>query len=160
MLGSPRPGRFRTALATAAAADRRRAPIRWRDRSSRVPLRWRGPRLEPVDSPLEIEEYQPIVEVVSHTWQGSYGKFPNIKFMITDGCTEMLMRVSYRRTECPILFFSKKGPFNSRFLNVGRKIKLIDYTTELEHGKGGDTCPTVHIEKLRAEPRKVQGKSK
>ena len=109
---------------------------------------------------MEIEEYQPIVEVVSRTWHGSYGKFPNIKFMISDGSTEMLMRVSYRRTECPILFFPKKGPFNSGFLNVGRKIKLIDYTTELEHEKGGDTCPTVHIEKLRAEPRNVQGKSK
>jgi hypothetical protein len=103
---------------------------------------------------LDIDEFQPVVEIVSRTWHGSYGKFPNIRFLVSDGSQEMTMRVSYRRSEFPVLFFSKNGPFNCGRLNKGKRIKLIDYTCSLAHEKGGTTCPTIFLEKLRAEPRK------
>ena len=103
---------------------------------------------------LVIDEFQPVVEIVSRTWHGNYGKFPNIRFLVTDGSQEMTMRVSYRRSEFPVLFFSKNGPFNCGRLNRGKRIKLIDYTCSLAHEKGGTSCATIYIEKLRAEPRK------
>jgi hypothetical protein len=107
---------------------------------------------------MMIEEFQPILQVVSRTWHGCYGRFPNIQFVVTDGSEEMTMRVSYRRTEFAVLFFSKKGPFNRGSLNVGRKIKLLDYTTELRKEKGGCMGPIIRIEKFRSEPRKAVSK--
>ena len=104
---------------------------------------------------MAIDEFQPILQVVSRTWHGSFGRFPNIMFLVTDGSQEMSMRVSYRRTEFPILFFGKRGPFHRGCLNVGRKIKLLDYTMELKYEKDGTASPTIHIEKFRSEPRKV-----
>jgi hypothetical protein len=38
---------------------------------------------------LDIDEFQPVVEIVSRTWHGNYGKFPNIRFVVTDGVKEM-----------------------------------------------------------------------
>jgi hypothetical protein len=105
---------------------------------------------------MDIPEFQPTVQVVSRTWYGSYGRFPNIKFEVSDGSGEnMNMRVSYRRPEFPARFFAKNGPFNGGRLNAGNKIKLLDYTCGLEHEKGGTTCPTIYVEKLRSEPKKV-----
>ena len=43
---------------------------------------------------MSIDEFQPILQAVSRTWLGSYGNFPNIKFIVTDGTEEMTMRVS------------------------------------------------------------------
>ena len=60
---------------------------------------------------MAIEEFQPVVEIVSRTWHGTYGRFPNIKFGVSDGCDEMTMRVSYRRKDHAILFFFQKGTF-------------------------------------------------
>jgi hypothetical protein len=47
---------------------------------------------------MAIDEFQPILQVVSRTWHGTYGRFPNIQFVVTDGSEEMTMRVSYHRT--------------------------------------------------------------
>jgi hypothetical protein len=107
---------------------------------------------------LVLDEFQPIVQVVSRTWHGSYGKFPNLQFVVTDGTDEMSMRVSYRTTEIPILFFSKKGPFNSGHLNKGKKFKLLDYTCDLQYEKGGTSLPIIYVEKIRPEPRKAIAK--
>ena len=57
---------------------------------------------------MAIEEFQPILQVVSRTWLGSYGRFPNIKFVVTGGSEEMTMRVSYRKTEFPVIFLVRK----------------------------------------------------
>jgi hypothetical protein len=107
---------------------------------------------------LDIDEYQPVVQIFSRTWHGSYGRFPNIKFVVTDGTDKMSMRVSYRCSEFAKRFFSKTGPFHSGRLNVGKKIKLIDYTCDLHHEKGGISCPTIYVENLRAEPKKTVAK--
>ena len=103
---------------------------------------------------MAIEEFQPIVQIVSRTWHGSNGRFPNIKFVITDGSEEMTMRVSHRRIEFAVLFFAKKGPYHSVRLNVGKKIRLLDYTCDVEHEKGGSSSPIIFIEKVRSEPRR------
>jgi hypothetical protein len=104
---------------------------------------------------LKLNEFQPVLQVHSATWLGTFGKYPAIRFIVMDGDGDsMAMFVSYRLPGSLKFIFSKNGPFRTGRLNAGKKFRLLDYTTIIHRNKDGSTEPRVLFEKIRTEPRR------
>ena len=59
---------------------------------------------------LQLNKFQPVLQVQSATWLGAFGKYPAIRFMVMDGDGDsMAMFVSYRIPSSLKLIFSKNG---------------------------------------------------
>jgi len=103
---------------------------------------------------LQLVEFQPVLQVHSATWLGTFGKYPAICFIVKDGDGDLMdMYISYRLS-CSLKFiYSKNGPFHTGRLNAGKKFRLLDYTTIMHRNKDGTVEPRILLEKLRTEPR-------
>jgi hypothetical protein len=104
---------------------------------------------------LNITEYQPVLEVLELIWLGTWKKFPKIKLIVTDGIAKMEMQIGFRNVERKTEFFRKKGPLFTGRLNIGKRFRLLDYTTEVDESG----CPIVFLERMRAAPKKVTNKN-
>jgi hypothetical protein len=103
---------------------------------------------------LQLNEYQPILKISELTWNGTYSKYPNLTIMVTDGITQMMLRPSFRKAQFPKTFYGKKSPLYTGRMNVGRRLKLLDYTTSIWVDKKVIGHPCIFIEKMRAEPKR------
>lgn len=104
---------------------------------------------------LQLNEFQPVLQVHSATWLGTFGKYPAIRFIVLDGNGDsMAMFVSYRLPSSLKFIFSKNGPFRTGRLNSGKKFRLLDYTTIIHRNKDGSTESRILFEKIRTEPRR------
>ena len=107
---------------------------------------------------LQLNEYQPILEISELTWNGTFFKYPNLTIMVTDGVSQMMLRPSFRRPQFAKRFYGKRSPLYTGRMNVGRKIKLLDYSTSIWMDQKGFEHPCIYIEKIRIEPKgKKQG---
>jgi hypothetical protein len=102
-----------------------------------------------------LDEYQPVLEVRELIWLGTRGKFPKIKLIVTDGIETMEMQIGFRNPERTAEFFRKKGPLFSGKLNIGKRFRLLDYTTQLDDSGSA----IVFMERMRAAPKKVTSKT-
>ena len=104
---------------------------------------------------MDIQELNPILKVVSVEWQGMKDGFPNIRFVVTDGVSEAVMRPSKRRGYKQLrAFFSKRGYYRRGMLNKGRVFQLIDYTTKLVEEEA--TIMVERVKCTRLPSRKVE----
>jgi hypothetical protein len=93
---------------------------------------------------LVLNEYQPILEICELTWHGTYSKYPNLTMKVTDGVSTMLLRSSYINPAFHKRFFSKRSPLYSVKMNLGRKIRLMDYSTSIWVDPKGK-LPSVYL---------------
>jgi len=103
---------------------------------------------------IALNEYQPTLEVKELTWHGTFYRYPNLTIMVTDGLTSMLLRPSFRKSEFSKAFFAKRGALYTGRMNVGTRIKLLDYTTSIWVDREGITHPCIFVEKIKAEPKR------
>jgi hypothetical protein len=103
---------------------------------------------------LLLQEFQPVLQIHSVTWLGTFGKYPSLRFIVIDGDGDsMAMYMSHRIPHTLKSIFSKAGPFSTGRLNSGKRFRLLDYTTILHRNKDGTIEPRILIEKLRTQPR-------
>ena len=104
---------------------------------------------------LQLYEFQPVLQVHSATWLGTFGKYPSIRFIVMDGNGDsMVMFVSYRLPGALKYIFSKKGPFRTGRLNKGKKFRPLDYTTIIHRNNDGSTESCILVEKIHTKPRR------
>lgn len=112
---------------------------------------------------IELEEYNPVLEVVSTTWYGccSMG-LPVIEIMVKDANgDEMLMMATNRNRKITKAFLKRWGNKNGRKLNPGVRFKLLDYTTKVRQISqfNKEEAPIIFVESIRVEPKpKIQSK--
>ena len=109
---------------------------------------------------LSLNEYQPTLEVSELTWHGTFFRYPNLTIMVTDGKLQMMLRPSFRKKEFAKVFYAKQGHIYTGRMNVGMRIRLLDYTTSIWMSKDGVTHPCIFVEKIRPEPKRVSSKKK
>jgi hypothetical protein len=102
---------------------------------------------------MGIEEFQPVLEVRELVWLGTWSKFPRINIIVTDGLMSMEMRIGQRSPQARSAIFRKNGPLFSGKLNIGKRFRLLDYTTVMEKGK-----PMILLERIRAAPKRTSAK--
>lgn len=103
---------------------------------------------------LVLNEYKPVLEICELTWHGTYSKYPTLTIKVTDGVSTMLLRSSYRKPAFDKRFFSKRSPLYSGKMNLGMKIRLMDYSTSIWVDRKGVAHPCIFVEKLMAEPKR------
>jgi hypothetical protein len=109
---------------------------------------------------LVLNEYKPVLEIWELTWHGTYSKYPTLTIKVTDGVSTMLLRSSYRKPAFHKRFFSKRSPLYSGKMNLGMRIRLMDYSTSIWVDRKGGTYPCIFVEKMTAEPKRKCKKQK
>jgi hypothetical protein len=114
---------------------------------------------ELIDIPrVQLDEYKPILEVVSLVWLGSKNGCPLIKLIVTDGTTTMEMRPSQRNPTTTKHIFGKAGHLFKGKLNVGKRFRLLEYTTDSTLcSTTNKIVPAIFFEKVLPE---IQAKNK
>ena len=111
---------------------------------------------------MQLEEFNPVLEVVRTEWHGFSGVVPCIKIYVKDGSfQEILMMASYRTIATAKKFHKQWGPGSTRKLSPGNRFHLLDYMTKMtEICRFSDKIePVVLVESIRAEPKpKLQTK--
>ena len=108
---------------------------------------------------MGFDEFQPVLEVKRTVWLGRWLRpHPVIKYYCSDGGDDDICVMASPRKNFLFAkkFYSKSGPHQKGQMNVGRRFKLLDYTTGLEprDGKFHDVDEeVVHVEKIRSMPR-------
>ena len=126
----------------------------------------KDPELKEVRKTIKRNECHPVLEITRTEWCGNWSlrKYPVIKCTCTDAgkSEEITIMASWKdKAVHAKRIYSKSGPHHKGGLNVGRKIQLIEYTTEMSgvdkrfHHKDE---PLVLMERIRCEP--VQSKAK
>ena len=110
---------------------------------------------------LGLNELQPVLQVVSCEWHGTYDS----KFVITvtDGNDEMYMMPCRRDISIRSRFMKQWGMGTQCKLSPGTRFKLLDYTTEKTSLPNTDNPllehPVIRVEKIRLEPKSRVNKS-
>jgi hypothetical protein len=102
---------------------------------------------------LDSKEFYPILAVKRAEWLGTMGDLPIVKIVLTDGENDIFMRPSMCKG---FRSFWKlhNGPFRRGCINPGKLVKLLDYTTSIRDWGNDKNVPCVHVEKLRAPPKR------
>ena len=108
---------------------------------------------------LDIDEYRPVLEVVSTNWCGrNFTRWNEIGCLVTDGEETIFMKACYREKKKRKHFLRTWCGGLSPKLVAGRRFTLMDYTTEVRFLKtaSGDAVkqPVVFAERLRIAPKK------
>jgi hypothetical protein len=103
---------------------------------------------------LVLNEYKPVLEICKLTWHGTYSKYPTLTIKATDGVSTMLLRSSYRKPAFHKRFFSKQSPLYSGKINLGMRIRLMDYSTSIWVDRKGGAHPCIFVEKITSEPKR------
>jgi hypothetical protein len=109
---------------------------------------------------MDLDEFSPILQVQEITWLGTWCQFPTMQPVVTDGKDSITMMAGHHLPSIWKSLFRKFAPFYSGKLNIGKRFKLIDYTTGLSPRKVGTMPePTIFLELLRAEPKTLSQKA-
>jgi hypothetical protein len=103
---------------------------------------------------LVLNEYKPVLEICKLTWHGTYSKYPTLTIKVTDGVSTMLLRSSYQKPAFHKRFFSKWSPLYSGKINLGTRIRLMDYSTSIWVDRKGGAHPCIFVEKMTAKPKR------
>jgi hypothetical protein len=101
---------------------------------------------------LALNEYNPVLEISQLTWHGTYFQYPTLTIMVSDDVSRMMLRSSFRRPAFSKRFYSKRSPLYTGKMNLGQKIKLMDYTTSIWVDRNGITHPCMFVKKMIAKP--------
>jgi hypothetical protein len=103
---------------------------------------------------LVLNKYKPVLEICELTWHGTYSKYPTLTIKVTDGVLTMLLRSSYRKPTFHKRFLSKRSPLYSGEMNLGMRIRLMDYSTSIWVDRKGGAHPCIFVEKMTAKPKR------
>ena len=110
---------------------------------------------------IDLEEFQPVLEVRSIVWMGTHRGLPLISITVTDGDQDIQMRISLRNDLVRSRMVSKYGPIFKGRMNVGCRFRLEEYTTGLLYCRDeGCHIPVVYVERVHAEPRSASKKKR
>ena len=109
---------------------------------------------------LALNEYNPVLEMSKLRWHGTYFQYPTCTIMVSDGVSSMMLRSSFRKPAFQKRFYAKRSPLYTGKMNLGRKIKLKDYTTSIWVDKSGIMHPCFFVENMIAEPKTSRWKWK
>ena len=105
---------------------------------------------------MDIEEFNPVLQVVRTEWHGFYGVVPCIKIYVKDDSEEeMLMMASYRRKDIAKKFHKQWGSGATKKLAPGTRFRLLDYTTRVntKNRYTEKEEPVILVETIRLEPK-------
>jgi hypothetical protein len=103
---------------------------------------------------LWLNEYKLVLEIYELTWYGTYSKYPTLTVQVTDGVLTMLLRSSYRKPAFHKRLFSKRSPLYSGKMNLGMRIRLMDYSTSIWVDRKGCAHPCIFVEQMTAKPKR------